>query len=155
MVRLKAEEEIRFRGLSEEIAAHPDYQSMKKLIAHGRNTVYDHSINVARLAFKLSSRLHLSCDEKDLVTGALLHDFYLYDWHDASIRVPLFQMHGFTHSFTAGRNAEERFDISWKVKNIIQSHMYPMTLNTPPASREAWTVCLADKIIATEELFRR
>ena len=55
----------------------------------------------------------------------------------------------------SAENAEERFDISWKEKNIIQSHMYPMTLNTPPASKEAWTVCLADKIIATKELFRR
>ena len=72
MVRLKAEEEERFNTLSEGIISHPDYQSMKKLIAHGRNTVYDHSIDVARLAFKLSSRLHLLCDEKELINDVLV-----------------------------------------------------------------------------------
>lgn len=155
MFRLKKSEEKAFRALSESIISHPDYQSMKKLRAHGRLTVFDHSISVARCALAMNRRLKLKADEQQLITGALLHDFYLYDWHDARIDVPLFKMHGYTHPFTACRNASERFELTSTEKNIIQSHMWPLTLRTLPHSREAWLVCLCDKIIATEELFKR
>ena len=51
---------------------------MKKYIAHGRISVYEHSLNVARLSYKMFSFLKLK-DEESLVAGALLHDYYLYD----------------------------------------------------------------------------
>ena len=55
----------------------------------------------------------------------------------------------------AVQHASERFELTSTEKNIIQSHMWPLTLRTLPHSREAWLVCLCDKIIATEELFKR
>lgn len=155
MIRLSSEEEKDFSRLSEAVISHPDYDILKTLKAHGRLTVYDHSLDVARYSFRLNRRLHLKIDEEALVWGALLHDFYLYDWHKARINVPLFKMHGYTHPSTAAENAAERFDISAKIDNIIRSHMWPLTLRTLPQSREAWLVCLSDKIVATRETFTR
>ena len=156
MIKLTDIEEKEFAKLAEGIISHPDYLYMKKLKAHGRLTVYDHSIDVARCAFKMNRRLKMNSNEKELITGALLHDFYLYDWHKAKIlHVPLLKLHGYTHPFKAYENASERFELDDKEKNIIQSHMWPLTLRTVPNSLEAWIVCMCDKIVATKESFVR
>lgn len=86
-----------------------------------------------------------------LVIGALLHDYFLYDWHDGKGR----HFHGFTHPECAKRNAEMDYTLSPRVKNIIARHMFPLT-PVPPTCTEAWIVCIADKICAIEEtLFGR
>ena len=86
-----------------------------------------------------------------LVIGALLHDYFLYDWHDGKGR----HLHGFTHPECAFRNAEKDYTLSPRVKNIIIRHMFPLTPVSPTCT-EAWIVCIADKICAIEEtLFRR
>ena len=86
-----------------------------------------------------------------LVIGALLHDYFLYDWHDGEGR----HLHGFTHPECAYKNAEKDYTLSPRVKNIIVRHMFPLT-PIPPTCTEAWIVCIADKICAIEEtLFNR
>ena len=144
-----------FRKLSSKYTADERYAVLKDYIAHGKVTVYEHSLSVARESFKLNRKLKLNCDEETLIAGALLHDYYLYDWHDAPINVPLFKMHGYTHPFTASDNACKTFGADKKVQSIIKSHMWPLTLRTIPSSKEAWLVCICDKIVALKETFRR
>ena len=50
----------------------------------------------------------------------------------------------------AMRNACEDYELTEREKNIILRHMFPLTV-VPPACREAWIVCLADKICAVLE----
>ena len=86
--------------------------------------------------------------------GALLHDFYLYDWHDDD--GGSHRLHGFTHPEQARQNAVEVFDIDEKEQEIIRTHMWPLTLSAIPKSREAAIVCLADKWCSLQEtLFMR
>ena len=54
---------------------------MKNYIQHGTVTTYEHCLNVAILSYVWAEKLHLPVDKQLLVTGAFLHDFYLYDWH--------------------------------------------------------------------------
>ena len=61
---------------------HPDVQRMREYIQHGSVTTYQHCKNVALVSFWLNRRLRLHADETSLAVGALLHDFYLYDWHN-------------------------------------------------------------------------
>ena len=64
---------------------HPDVQRMREYIQHGSVTTYQHCKNVALVSFWLNRRLHLHADETSLAVGALLHDFYLYDWHKKGV----------------------------------------------------------------------
>ncbi len=119
---------------------------MKKYIQHGRVSTYDHVVSVAKTSLMLNQKLHANADERALVTGALLHDYYLYDWHE-----PHGHLHGFFHPQKALENAEEDFELTEKEMNIIRSHMWPLTLFHMPKTREAWLVCIADKMVSTHE----
>ena len=81
-----------------------------------------------------------------------LHDYYLYDWHDKNKG---FRWHGFKHHRFALANAEKDFDLTEKEKNIIYSHMFPLTFWCLPRSREAWIVTLADKRVAFAETLKK
>lgn len=130
-----------------------DALRMRQYIQHGCVTTYEHCMRVAAISFWLNRRLNLGCDEASLVRGAFLHDFYLYDWHEPH---PEAGLHGFSHPAIALANAEQRYTLNDRERNVIRSHMWPLTLLTPPRCREAAVVCVADKMSsATETLFER
>lgn len=116
-------------------------------LQHGTTTILEHSIGVAEQALHLADRLHARVDETSLIRGALLHDYYLYDWHDSKTAP---SMHGFRHPYIALERAREDYTLNAVEENIIQRHMFPLT-PIPPLYLEAWLVCMADKICATQE----
>lgn len=122
----------------------------KQFFQHGNVTVYAHSFAVACLALYLARRLHLRVDQRALVRGALLHDYFLYDWH---IKDPSHRLHGFSHAQRALENAVRDFPgLSAVERDVIQRHMFPLNL-TPPKYRESALVCAADKLCALCETF--
>lgn len=123
-------------------------QSMKQYLQHGNTTTFEHCMNVVRLSYWMNRRFHLKADERALLVGALLHDFYLYDWHEKS---GWHRLHGFSHPFRACRNARQNFGIGKLEEDIIENHMWPLTLRHMPKSREAAIVCLADKCCSVRE----
>ena len=126
-------------------------QQMKQYVQHGRVSTFEHCENVAALSRKIDRALHLHADPDILLTGAMLHDFFLYDWHDGSHR-----LHGFRHAQQAQCNAVRCFGVSKPVQHVIRSHMWPLNISRVPHSREAWIVCVADKCASLyETLFRR
>jgi uncharacterized protein len=125
--------------------------STKQYIAHGNTSCLLHSIAVAYYSYKVAKYLKIiSYHEKDLIRGALLHDYYLYDWHekDSSHR-----LHGFYHPGKALRNAESDFNLNNIERDIIKKHMFPLTLS-PPRYRESILVCIVDKICSLYETFK-
>jgi len=138
--------------IESDLNRNPNYHLMKKSIAHGRITVHSHTRSVAETSLAIAELLKIRTDKRALITGALLHDYYLYDWHACKLG----KLHGFHHPRTAMNNAIRDYQVDPKVQNIILSHMWPLTLTNLPLSREAVIVCIADKISATNEtLFRR
>ncbi len=121
--------------------------SSEQFIQHGRTSVLEHSIAVARFALQLARSLHIPVHTDQLIRGALLHDYFLYDWHekDAGHR-----LHGFTHPNTALRNATKILDLTPIEQNIISRHMFPLT-PVPPRYVESILVCIADKVCSTYE----
>lgn len=96
----------------------------------------------------MAEKLHIRVNYENLIVGALLHDFYLYDWHTHQDEGVL---HGFAHPHIACRNAAMRFHVNAEVQHIITTHMWPLTLRFVPRSREAVLVCMADKYCSTLE----
>ncbi len=123
------------------------YRELNNYIQHGTVSVFKHCRNVAYVSLLIADRLHIRVDRKALVKGALLHDYFLYDWHEKNKN---HRLHGFYHPRHALRNAMQDYNISDKEADIILKHMFPLTI-IPPNNREAWIVCMADKICATYE----
>lgn len=146
------ESDVFFEETAREVVGRARYDEMKKWISHSDVTVYQHCIKVARTADRLAERLGVDCDRRALIRGALLHDYYLYDWHDPNKG---FRWHGFKHHRFALLNAERDFVLSKRERNIIRTHMFPLTFWEIPRCREAWLVTLADKIVATRETLKK
>ena len=128
------------------------HKNTKNDIQHGNMSVRQHTINVARYSVLISEKLGIDCDRRALVRGALLHDYFLYDWHERDHANPL-RLHGFHHPGIALKNAESAFDLTDIEKDIIKKHMWPLTV-VPPTCREAWIVSMADKYCSLMETVR-
>ena len=99
---------------------------MEKFTQHGDTSCLLHTIAVAYYSIKIAEFFGIKYKKRDLIRGALLHDYFLYDWHDGEKERSI---HGFTH-------------------------MFPLTV-IPPTCREGWIVCLADKYCSLYETFKK
>ncbi|MCM1091211.1 MAG: phosphohydrolase [Butyrivibrio sp.] len=120
-----------------------NFQSTKAHIQHGNMTVNKHCIDVAKCSLAISEKLHIPCNRRELIRGALLHDYFLYDWHSKE-HVQPYKLHGFFHPGIALKNASKEYKLTPREKDIIKKHMWPLTV-IPPTCREAWIVTTADK----------
>ncbi len=123
-------------------------QVMKDYIQHGSITTLDHSLMVAYYSWRLNQRLGLKADESSLIRGALLHDYFLYDWHVAE---KWHRFHGFRHPAFALKNARQDYQLNEIEEEIIKKHMWPLTI-IPPTCREAWIVNAMDTFSSVVEV---
>ena len=128
----------------------PNFKKTAKFVQHGDVSVRKHSISVALTALRISHMMPFHTNDKAIVRGALLHDYFLYDWHKKDDG---HRWHGFRHGKTAARNAKRDYRLNRLEEYIIARHMFPLTV-LPPKSKEGWMVCLADKWCAAEETVR-
>lgn len=118
---------------------------------HGDTSCLEHTIAVVFCALAIARLLRIRVKKRELIRGGILHDYFLYDWHDGKKER---KIHGFTHPSKALINAEQDFYLSHRERDIIKKHMFPLTAK-PPKYKEAWIICLADKICACIEAFRK
>ena len=142
-------------ALGRDIILSDDAQQMKEFTQHGTTSVFEHVLSVAKFslifAINLENIFGFKADRKALIRGALLHDYFLYDWHKPSDKRR--GLHGFTHPSIACENAIRDFNISPIEQDIIKHHMFPLTFIWPH-SYEGWLVCFADKWCAICETFK-
>ena len=129
-----------------------DWSEVRWLVLYDGS--YEHCENVAELSRRIDWKLSLKSDLNVLLVGAMLHDFYLYDWHSRDSGAH--RLHGFRHAKRARENARKYFDIDERTGRVIARHMWPLNPFRLPRSREEWIVCVADKCVSLREtLFRR
>lgn len=126
----------------QEIFAAPNMQSERNYIQHGTITCYEHSVSVAYVSLWLAQRLGVRVDQRSLIRGALLHDYFLYDWHKAE---DAGKWHGFRHAQKALDNAQKEFQLNPVEQDVIRKHMFPLNVKLP-RYRESFLVSCADKI---------
>ncbi len=142
-------DEERFFHMLRELEENPHVMELKKYRQHKGNTTFRHCRSVAVASFRMAQRLGLRVDEHALARGAMLHDYHLYTRRRETING---LRHLLVHPRLALGNAEKVFALTGKERNIIESHMWPLTLFKPPRSKEAWLVTLADKYCAFREM---
>ncbi len=142
-------------SLGRDIIMSDEAQQMKNFTQHGTTSVFEHALAVAKFslifAINLEALTGIKVDRTALVRGALLHDYFLYDWHKPSDKRR--GLHGFTHPSIACENAIRDFNIPPIEQDIIRHHMFPLTFFCPH-SWEGWLVCFADKWCALCETFK-
>ncbi len=134
-----------------DILASDGMQSEKRFMQHGCVSTYEHSLDVAVMCLRLSKKLHIRADKKSLVRGALLHDYYLYDWHTPHDG---HDMHALMHARCALDNASRDFALNDIERDMIARHMFPLNIK-PPKYRESVILCVADKLCALSETFSK
>lgn len=143
--------DLEFMNIINPIISTNNFQYMKTLKHHYNSNVYIHSILVAYNCYRIAKK-NVKYNIEELVRGALLHDYFLYDWHIKEGRKGL---HGFTHSKEALKNAEKEYSLTNKEKDMILNHMWPLTFFHIPKSREAWLVSNVDKLVTIFEGLRK
>ncbi len=130
------------------LSSNDSFINMRKYIQHGQTDCLFHCIAVAYFSYATAAFLKLTLDQMCLVKGAMLHDFFLYDWHEPD---SAHKLHGFTHPKAALKNAMQIWELSDIEKDIIIKHMFPLVPNLP-RYKESILVCIIDKICSVMEI---
>ena len=149
-MRLLVKRDNLFHHLSEPVLKTGHLNQLKQFKQHGHCTCYDHSVAVAKTALFLSMIFPFRFKQKQLVRGALLHDYFLYDWHIYDPERG--HGHGFKHASIAAKRAAEDFSVTPLMAEMIKKHMWPLNLALP-FHREAYILILADKVCSLRETF--
>lgn len=136
-----------FYEYTNDILENKDFIELKKLSHHGLNR-YEHSLRVAKISYRVASRLKL--DEKSVARAALLHDFFFEDNMKLGLKDKLKTL--FNHPKYALSTANKYFDLSDKEEDIIVSHMFPIGIRMP-RYLESWIVDIVDDFVAVYEKF--
>ena len=145
-VLANAKQDSEFQEIIKDILENEEFQKTKNFYVHGKTTIFAHAYTVSYYCYLYCKKRNLNY--KSATRGALLHDFYLYDWRvpDSHIRP-----HAFTHPKAAYINAKQQFELDWTQKDMILTHMFPVTLFTIPLCHESWILTLIDKSCAFAE----
>ena len=140
--------------LGKDLIMDPRTHQMEQFMQHGTASVFEHVLSVARTSLSIANKFQkigIKFDRRSIARGAILHDYFLYDWHEKN---EYHNTHGFTHPGRAFKNASRDFELNDKEGDVIRKHMFPLT-GIPPTRRESWMVCLADKWCALCETFKK
>ena len=121
---------------------------MKEITMHRGSNCYIHSFKVAQIAIHRALRHHKG-NLHTILVGSILHDYYLYDWRQDRSKM---KHHLGNHPYVAAENAERDFGIHEPIKEVIQSHMWPVNFTEFPKTKEARIISWADKHIYIKEI---
>ncbi|MDF2485116.1 MAG: family hydrolase [Herbinix sp.] len=141
-------QKIAYQRIARELLQVEQVRDMNRYIQHGNTSTLTHCLVVAYYSYRLALRLPIRFQYKSLIRGAILHDFYLYDWH---IPDKSHKLHGFVHPRFALNNAKIYFNLTPIEEDIIAKHMWPLTIKNAPRFKEALLVSIVDKFCSLAE----
>lgn len=132
-------ENYEYKSIVEDILKNREFNKLKD-IPHHKTTRLEHSKRVSYLSYKICKKLNL--DFVSAARGGLLHDFFNNTYSIENTNKLLKN-----HPKIASSNAKKHFKLNKKEINIIESHMYPISLKRKPKYKESYVVLLVDKIV--------
>ena len=143
---MSTNEYVQFVDSIEDIIANEKTHEMKKYVQHRTTNTYEHCLYVSFISYVISKKFKKNY--KEAARGAMLHDFFLYDWHITKQE----KMHAFAHGKIALDNSEKYFELTKLEREIILKHMWPVTPRFPRYFC-TYVVTVADKYCAIMEFF--
>lgn len=132
-----------FDLLIKDIINNPNFRELDNEMHHGISR-YRHSYRVAEGVYKLTKKLHFNY--KEATRAALLHDFYFnYQLEENGEAKNLVE-----HPNMALLNASKYYELSELQKNMIASHMFPLS-KVLPKYKESICITIVDKVVAIYE----
>ena len=135
-----------FARIAAPMLEHPMVARLAEYKHHRGKTRLEHVREVARLSYFWGNLFSVDCEA--IVRGALLHDLFFYDWRREGPG-----LHGFRHHKIALKNARQVTTLSPKEVDIIEKHMWPLTLR-PPRYPESFIVCLVDTYCSMKDYLK-
>ena len=146
-MKITEQEKQRLENLYQTFLNDEKILRMKDIFMHRGSNCYEHSFKVAKKAIRKSlNRKNVNLEV--VLLGAILHDYYLYDWRKDRSKL---KKHGKNHPGIAIENAIKDFNIPDEVKKVIKSHMWPINIKDYPKSKEAKIVSISDKEVTIVE----
>ena len=126
-------------------------QCLKNIPHHDSNRL-NHCLKVSYLSYKLCRKFNLNYESA--AKAGLLHDFYFNRVNDCNRMEDKVKLFTDGHPEDAVKNAQDRFYISPMEKDIILSHMWPISRHIPKY-RESFIVSLSDKFFSFKEFGKK
>lgn len=118
-----------------------------KFYKHHDNTRLDHCLKVSYNAYKLAKKFNL--DYKAAARAGLLHDFFYGDLRYINVIERKYMLNA--HPYFAYYNASKIFKLNAIEKNMILSHMFPISYEVP-RYKESILLDLVDDLEALKEV---
>ena len=118
-----------------------------KFYRHHDNTRLDHCLKVSYNVYKLAKKFNL--DYKAAARAGLLHDFFYGDLRYINVIERKYMLNA--HPYFAYYNASKIFKLNDKEKNMILSHMFPISYEVP-RYKESILLDLVDDLEALKEV---
>lgn len=136
-----------FLNIVNDILDNKEFQKLKKIKHHDTDR-FDHSLRVSYYSYLITKALRLNY--KKTARAGLLHDFFLEENDKEKVSRRLDTL--LKHPKFALETASKYYELSDLEKDIIISHMYPITMN-PPKYLESWIVDIVDDFAAVYEKY--
>lgn len=147
-IRRRKPSKKEFKAIIFDIIQNEEFLKLKNFFHHN-SSIYSHVLKVAYLTYKIAK--YLNIDYVSATRGAMLHDFFLYDWRNHDVPdLAKEKFHGFEHPKIALENARKNFELNEIEKDIIVKHMWPLTLAIPKY-KESYVVTFVDKYVSSKE----
>ena len=119
---------------------------MKQYRQHYDISCFEHCLLVSYNTYLICKKHKL--DYISAARAGLLHDLFLYDWRKRENGRK--GLHAFTHPKEALKQALTLTNLNDKEKDIIENHMWPVTIKLPQY-KETYIITLVDKYCAILE----
>ena len=135
-----------FLLITNDILINENFIKLKKEKHHGNNR-YDHCLRVALKMYKAIP--NNDPNKARVVRASLLHDFFYRSEMPKLTPIERYKYHP-AYSI---KNSIINFNIGKLEREIIRTHMFPLT-NTIPRNKYAWKLAINDKLISIKETFK-
>lgn len=144
--------DVEYINIVRDVLKNEEFKKRKNYRHHGNITVYEHSLKVSYVAYKIAKRID-SLNPVEVAIGGLLHDFYYEPWQENHEKKKRGETHCFVHAFEALKNAKDNFPelLDEVIEDIIEKHMFPLN-RALPKYKEAWLITIVDKLVSLEVL---